>query len=89
MAKFREGLVTPEELARAQMYAVGTHAIRQQSGAAVLSDIVDAWMFGTLGELLEFDSRVRAVTAEGIRAAALEYLDPARRVEGVVRGAKR
>jgi zinc protease len=87
LAKFRDTLVSAEELSRAQMYALGTHAIRQQSGAAVLGEMADAWMFGTLRELPDYERRVRAVTAEGIRAAARRYLDPDRRVEGIVRGA--
>jgi len=48
--------VTAKELEQAQTYAIGTHAIRQQSGGAVLGDIVDAWMFGRLAELTEFDA---------------------------------
>ena len=86
LGRFRDELVEPEELQRAQTYAIGTHAIAQQSGGSVLGEIADAWMFGTLAELERYEDRVRAVTAEGIRAAARGYLDPARRVEGVVRG---
>lgn len=84
--RFREDLVTPEELSRAQTYALGTHAIRQQSGAAVLAEVVECWMFGTLEDLDAFEARVRAVTAEGIRDSARRWLDPDRRVEGIVRG---
>jgi zinc protease len=87
LAKFRETLVTADELARAQTYAIGTNAIRQQSGAVVMGEMVDAWMFGSLRELPEYERRVRAVTADAIRAAARRYLDPDRRVEGIVRGA--
>lgn len=86
LEKFREDPVTPEELERAQTYAVGVHQIRQQSGGAVLGEIVDAWMFGSLHELEEFETRIRAVTAAAIRETARRYLDPTRRVEGVVRG---
>jgi zinc protease len=85
--KLRDALVTDEELKRAQEYAVGVHAIRQQSGAAVLGDIVDAWMFGRLDELDDFERCVRAVTAQRIRDVAQQYFDPQRRVEGIVRGA--
>jgi zinc protease len=85
-AKLRESPVTAKELAQAQTYAIGTHAIRQQSGAAVLGDIVDAWMFGRLAELTEFDARVRAVTAEQMRSIARDYFDESRRVEGIIRG---
>ena len=87
LAKFREALASSDELARAQTYAIGTNAIRQQSGAVVLGEMVDAWLFGSLSELPDYERRVRGVTAEGIRATARRYLDPERRVEGIVRGA--
>ncbi|MGH7678949.1 MAG: M16 family metallopeptidase, partial [Gemmatimonadaceae bacterium] len=86
LQKFREELVSEEELQRAQTYAIGVHAIRQQSGAAVLGELVDAWMFGSLKELEEYERRVRAVTAPAILETARRYLDPQRRVEGIVRG---
>ncbi|HEX6598387.1 MAG TPA: pitrilysin family protein [Gemmatimonadaceae bacterium] len=85
-ARLRNELVTTRELQQAQTYAIGVHAIRQQSGGAVLSDVVDAWMFGELAELREFDQRVRAVTAERMLEVAREYFDEGRRVEGIVRG---
>ena len=85
-AKLREEPVTGEELDRAQTYAIGVHAIRQQSGGAVLGEMVEAWMFGTLGELDEYESQVRAVTAMRILETARAYFDPGRRVEGIVRG---
>jgi len=84
--RLREEPVTAEELTRAQTYAVGVHAIRQQSGAAVLGDMVDAFVFGSLRELTEYDARVRAVTAESMMGVAQTYFDPSRRVEGIVRG---
>jgi zinc protease len=86
LQKLRDELVSDEELLRAQTYAIGVHAIRQQSGAAVLGELVDAWMFGTLSELEEYERRIRAVTASAIRQTARRYLDPQRRVEGIVRG---
>ena len=85
--RLREESVSAEELRRAQQYAIGTHAIRQQSGGAVLSDVVDAFLFGELGDLAEYDACVQAVTAESMRAVAEEYFDPSRRVEGIIRGA--
>jgi zinc protease len=84
--KLRSAPVTADELARAQTYAIGTHAIRQQSGGSVLADVVDAWLFGRLAELDEFEERIRRVTPERMRAVAERYFDPARRVEGIVRG---
>ena len=88
-AKLRESPVTPKELEQAQTYAIGTHAIRQQSGGAVLGDIVDAYLFGGLHELAEFERRVRGVTAEEMRAIARAYFDESRRVEGIIRGVGR
>jgi zinc protease len=86
-AKLREAEVTPEELAQAKAYAIGTHAIRQQSGGAVLSDLVDAWLLGTgLEELDEYENRVRSVTAKEMRELAATYFDESRVVQGVVRG---
>ena len=87
--KLRTEPVTAEELARAQTYAIGTHAIRQQSGGSVLSDVVDAWLFGDLSELDAFESQIRRVTPDRMRAVAERYFDPERRVEGIVRGVGR
>ncbi len=84
--RLRDEPVTDQELLRAQTYAIGLHAIRQQSGAAVLADVVDAYLFGVLGDLDEYESRVRAVTPAAMQRVALEYFDPTRRVEGIVRG---
>ena len=88
-AKLRDEPVTAKELEQAQTYAIGTHAIRQQSGGAVLGDMVDAYLFGELRELVEFDSRVRGVTAEQMRTIARTYFDESRRVEGMIRGVGR
>lgn len=86
LAKLRDEPVTAEELQRAQTYAIGVHAIRQQSGGAVLGELVEAWMFGSLQELSDYENQVRAVTPDSIRETARRYLDPDRRVEGIVRG---
>jgi zinc protease len=85
-AKLRDEPVSARELEQAQTYAIGVHAIRQQSGGAVLADMVDAWLFGRLGELTEFDGRVRGVTAAEMQRVARRYFDESRRVEGIVRG---
>jgi len=87
LAKLGEAPVTDIELARAKAYAIGMHAIRGQSGASVLGDVLDAWMFGrSLAELDEHDAHVRAVTAAEMQRLAQRYLDPNRRVEAVVAG---
>src|SRR5438132_945834 len=86
-AKLRDQVVSAEELSRAKEYVVGSHAISQESGAALLGEMLDAWMFGEgLHELLEYDTRVRGVTAEQMRDIARKYFDPEKRVEGIVRG---
>jgi zinc protease len=85
--KLRDADVTSEELDRAKTYAIGTRAIRQESGAAVLADLVDAWLYGSgLQELDEHDARIRAVTPAQIRDVASRYFVEARHVEGIVRG---
>ncbi len=86
LGKLRDDLVTHDELLRAQTYAIGVHQIRQQSGGAVLGEMVGAWLAGTLEDLELHEAKIRAVTAEGIRSTARRYLDNDRRVEGVVRG---
>ena len=66
---------------------VSRPAIALQSGSVVLAEILDAWLFGEgLEELDEFEARVSAVTARDIQSIAQSAFDPARRVEGIVRG---
>ena len=87
-AKFTREPVLAEELERAKRYLIGTHAIAQQSGAAVLGDLIDAWLFGEgLHERHEVAARLEAVTAQEILAMAQRCFDPAVVSEGVVRGA--
>ncbi len=89
-AKLRNDPVTDEELSRAKEYVIGSHAISRESGGAVLGELLDAWMFGAgLSELEEYDSRVRAVTANEMREVARRYFHVDRRVEGIVRGVGR
>lgn len=86
-AKLREEDVTDEELRRSSNYLVGSHAIARQSGAAVLGELVEAWLLGEgLSELDDYESAIRAVTAGDIRALARDLLLEERRVEGLVRG---
>ena len=86
-ARLRDGDVSSEELAMAQEYAIGTHAISRQSGATVLGEIADAWILGRgLGELGEHDARVRAVTPKAMRDLAKKYFEESRVVQAVVRG---
>lgn len=89
-AKLRDTRVTEEELERAKTYSIGSHAIRQESGGAVLGDMLDAWIFGAgLAELTEHDARILAVTRDDILSLAQDFFDPTRSVEGVIRGMAR
>jgi zinc protease len=87
--RLRDEPVTAEELERAQTYAIGVHAIQQQSGSSVLSDVIDAWLFGVLSDLETFERSVSRVTAARMQRLAQRYFDPDRRVEGIVRGVGR
>ena len=87
--KLREMPVTARELEQAQAYAIGTDAIQQQSGGAVLGEMIDAFLFGSLRELQDYEAKVRAVTAAEMQAVAQRYFDESRRVEGIIRGVGR
>jgi zinc protease len=89
-ARLREEPVTAEELDRAKEYVVGSHAISQESGGALLGEMLDAWMFGAgLSDIDRYVGRVRAVTASEMRDVAEQYFNLGRRVEGIVRGVGR
>jgi zinc protease len=88
-ARLREEPVSPEELERAQTYAIGVYAIQQQSGSSVLSDVIDSWLFGKLSDLETFEGSIRGVTAERMQELAQRHFDPERRVEGIIRGVGR
>ncbi len=88
-ARLREAPVSAEELERAREYAIGTHSIRRQSGAALLAEMLDAWLLGSgLEEMDAFEHEVRAVTAERMQSVAERYFDERRVVEAVVRGGR-
>jgi zinc protease len=82
----RRTAVGADELERARTYALGAWAIRQESGAAVMADIADAWLFGALDDLENYERRLRAVSVADLQAVAAEWLAPTLRVEGIVRG---
>ncbi len=84
--RLRTAPVEDDELHRARTYALGTWAIRQESGGAVMGDIADAWLFGSLDDLADYERQMNSVTVGDLQAIAVECLDPARRVEGAVRG---
>jgi zinc protease len=84
--RFRDEEVTAEELARARQYAIGAWQIRQSSGAAVLADVADAFLWGTLEDLARYPEDLTSVTPARMQAVAQRLFDPARHVEGIVRG---
>jgi zinc protease len=84
--RFVEEEVDAAELDRARTYALGTWQIRQASGAAVLADLADAWLHGSLAELESYPRDLAAVTPARMRELARRWFDPSRRVEGIVRG---
>lgn len=91
MLRELEGLVstpaTEEEIQRAASYVAGQIEVARQRGAAVMAEILDAWLEGTgLAELEDPTGPYLAVTADQVRSIAARYLDPPRRAEGVVRG---
>ena len=86
-ALLRDEPVSPEELERARTYAIGMHALRQESAGAQLGDMIDAWMTGDgLAELDDEVPRLQAVTAADVQQVARQWIDPDRRVEAIVRG---
>ena len=89
-AKLRDEPVTGAELAQAKEYAIGTHAIRSQSGSALLGEMIDAWLFGRgLGEIDEHDARIRRVTVREMQELANRYFVERELVQSVVRGTGR
>ncbi|HUF65423.1 MAG TPA: pitrilysin family protein [Gemmatimonadaceae bacterium] len=84
--RLRDQPPTMGELERARQYAVGTELIRRESGSALLSEMIETWLFGDLEELDAYESAMRALTIADLERVILTYLDPARIVTGVVRG---
>jgi zinc protease len=75
------------ELERARRYLIGSWQIRQQTNSRQLADLAGALLLGEgLAELREYVPRIRAITAEQVRAAAERWIRPERAVEAVVRG---
>jgi zinc protease len=78
-----------DELARARNYAAGTAEIRKQHARSIADQMLDAWVCGTIDELEEAPSRLRAVTCDQLVEAAERSLNPEMRAEYVVRGTGR
>jgi len=88
LATFAAEPVTERELTQAVEYLAGQAEVRRQHAAAVVGEILEAWLIGEgLGELADPAAPYRAVTRGEVQAAARRWLEPTRRAEGVVRGA--
>lgn len=88
--RLRSTPVSTEELTRAKDFIVGSHAISRESGASLLGEMLDVWLFGkSLSEIDEHDDRVRGVTANEIREIADRSFRPEMLVEAIVRGVPR
>jgi zinc protease len=87
LAVFAAEPVTGTELTQAVEYLAGQTEVERQSGAAVASEILDAWLVGRgLEEMEDPAAAYRQVTADAVQEVAAEYLTGGRRAEGVVRG---
>jgi zinc protease len=87
LERFGQEPVSEGELRQAINYLAGQAEVSRQSGGAVANEILEAWVAGTgLAELTDPAAAFRAVTAADVQRVARQLLDPARRVEGVVRG---
>ena len=85
--RFTREPVSETELRQAVNYLAGQAEVNRQSGSAVAGEMLEAWIAGTgLHELEDPAAAYRAVTAADVLRVAAASLDPARRVEGVVRG---
>jgi zinc protease len=88
--RLREIPVSAEELSRAKDFIIGSHAISRESGASLLGEVLDVWLFGkSLSEIDEYDDHVRGVTANQIREIAERSFRPETLVEAIVRGVPR
>ncbi len=87
LARFAREPVTEVERSQAVNYLAGQAEVRQQSGAAVAGDLLEAWLIGEgLDELADPGAVYRRVTAAEVQQVAARYLVPGERAEGVVRG---
>jgi len=84
--RLAEGPVSGDELARAKAYTLGSIAILEQSSAAVLDRIAEAWHFGTLDELAASEHEIRSLAAKDLWEVSRASFDPALAIWGVVRG---
>jgi zinc protease len=78
--------VSAEELEGARRYAAGLAEIGRQHAAAVASEMLDAWVSGTLADWYDLPQRLRAVRAEDVARVAATVFRRDLMAEYVVRG---
>ncbi|MGH7702689.1 MAG: M16 family metallopeptidase [Gemmatimonadales bacterium] len=87
LRRFEREEIAEEERSRAVNYLAGQAEVNRQSGAAVASELVEAWLIGGgLDDVEDPAARFRAVTAAEVREVAEQGLFGTQRAEGVVRG---
>lgn len=87
LGRFRSDPPDAVELSRAVNYLAGQAQVQRQTAAAVAGEVVEAWLVGTgLEELADPAAGFKSVTASAVQELAHRYLEPALRVEGIVRG---
>jgi zinc protease len=87
LTRFAREPVTPAELNQAINYLAGQAEVSRQSGSALAGEILEAWLIGKgLGDLEDPAAEFRSVSTEDVLRVADTYLQPERKVEGVVRG---
>ncbi len=78
--------VPEAELERARRYAAGLVDIRRQHGASVASELVDAWVSGTVEQMARLPEALRAITPRDVSRVAEAVFRGERLSEYVVRG---
>ncbi len=86
LRRLGEEAVSDSELQRARNYAAGLVEIRQQSGASVAGEILEAWNNGVLDDLPSTAERLRRVSADDVASVARQVFAGGVRAEYVVRG---
>jgi hypothetical protein len=74
---------------RARNYSAGLVQIGRQTSAAMLGEILEAWINELLEELPHLPRNLRAITADDVVREAKEIFDRDTRSEFVVRGTRK
>jgi predicted Zn-dependent peptidase len=86
LARLASEPIPTAEIERARNYAAGSVAIGRQRGAAVVADLLDAWLYGFLDEFADPGPAYRAVSAGAVRDLARRVFVEGGRAEFVLRG---